>query len=261
MTQSNHSDVEVIVIHDPWAEFGTPLPEHPIFPDVKPTHVLFKRLRVWSIAALLTVTLHSLLLGSLLLGTPSRKQQTPMTEGAATSVQNNNAAEFVSTLVSIQDHSITAAETQDDSAYSVLKQAEHDVQKETEFAILTGTPQLEVQGTADGTDVNAVTAEASGDAAGRAMLFGRYMGQVKARIERAWIKPSTATFVSFQCKVQIKQSKQGDVQEVTLQRCGNDSAWQLSLVKAIQSASPLSAPPDESVFTELLTLNFNADAK
>ena len=86
------------------------------------------------------------------------------------------------------------------------------------------------------------------------------MGQIKARIERAWDYPANSSLKSFQCTVQIKQNRKGEVQEVTMTQCINDPAWQLSLAKAIQAASPLSAPPNEKVFTEVITLTFDANA-
>src|SRR4029077_13915320 len=38
------------------------------------------------------------------------------------------------------------------------------------------------------------------------------------------------------------------------------TAWQLSLVRAIESASPFPAPPDRSVFSPTLTFEMTADA-
>jgi hypothetical protein len=60
--------------------------------------------------------------------------------------------------------------------------------------------------------------------------------------------------------VQINQNPHGDVAEVTLRSCNGDTRWQLSLVAAIQSASPLPAPPDPSLFAGQLMLNFDASA-
>jgi hypothetical protein len=62
------------------------------------------------------------------------------------------------------------------------------------------------------------------------------------------------------CSVQITQDRSGNVQQTVLQRCNGDLCWQLSLVQAIQSASPLPAPPDPSVFADAVTLQFNCDA-
>jgi len=90
-------------------------------------------------------------------------------------------------------------------------------------------------------------------------LFGRYQGQITARIERMWLKPRTPIpGGSFACRVQILQDNRGNVQEVTLGLCTGDFHWQQSLVRAIRSASPLPAPPDPAVFASTLTLAFTA---
>jgi hypothetical protein len=108
-------------------------------------------------------------------------------------------------------------------------------------------------------DTATVQSPEAHDAADRALLFGRYMGQVNARIERAWLRPRTAIENTlFQCQVAITQDKRGNVLEVTLQHCNGDGRWQQSLVNAIQSASPLPAPPTPEVFSGTLTSRFES---
>lgn len=118
-----------------------------------------------------------------------------------------------------------------------------------------------------------------GDAALRAALFGRYTGQIDARIERAWQRPRSPVNREnaalrglgiresrrgalgdepFQCEVRILQDRQGDVQEIQLLRCNGSVAWRQSLVTAILAASPLPAPPSPSVFSDAITLTFVA---
>lgn len=97
------------------------------------------------------------------------------------------------------------------------------------------------------------------DGAERAALFQRYTGQIQARIERAWMRPRTGFEAGlFNCRVQIVQDRHGNVVETTLQRCNGAPAWQGSLVQAIQTASPLPAPPDPEVFADALTLEFTS---
>ena len=210
-----------------------------------------------TLAAVISVALHVLLIGSALVGTSGRPPLKPLNEGAPASSDNANATEFVTTLLRLNDRSITPPDRPaDDSAYAAASTVETAAPQE----LIVTTPETpkppELSGSDAGTDETSPTAEAMGDAAGRAMLFGRYMGQIKARIERAWEHPAL-TAESFECRVQIKQNQRGEVQEVTLQRCEEDPAWQVSLVQAIQRASPLSAPPNESVFTEIITLSFD----
>jgi hypothetical protein len=97
------------------------------------------------------------------------------------------------------------------------------------------------------------------EGAGNALMFGRYMGQISARIERAWLRPRSSIGAErFFCRVRIEQDTAGGVREVDLAQCNGDMRWQLSLVRAIQSASPLPAPPDPAVFTRTFHLTFQA---
>lgn len=113
----------------------------------------------------------------------------------------------------------------------------------------------------------------SGDSVERAALFGRYTGQIDARIERAWRRPRTPvdatsavvdprrlTDQPFKCQVRILQDRQGAVREIQLLQCNGSAAWRQSLVTAILTASPLPAPPKPAVFSDALTLTFVAHA-
>lgn len=252
-------ELEVIVVEDPWTEFVGSSEESLLQRTAsKPTIARFLKFPSWLAAALLTLIVHSLVIAPFLLGSPARKYQRPMSEGGAASAQESASGEFVSQLILINDLHISSAEEQIDSPYVVAQSSKQDQKLRQELAVLSSTPQLEVAGSEDGTDKESPTIEAVGNAAGRAMLFGRYMGQIKARIERAWAYPVNNQLRNFECTVQIKQSKKGEVLEVAMTRCENNPVWQLSLAKAIQAASPLPAPPADAVFTEVVTLNFDA---
>jgi TonB C terminal len=125
-----------------------------------------------------------------------------------------------------------------------------DVRKElTKVAILV--PDIDLPPSPDATVA---------DAARFSKLYGRYVGQIAARIDRAWLRPRTAIGApTFSCQVRISQDASGNVQELILEDCNGDSRWQLSLVNAIQSASPLPAPPDPDVFSRTLHLAFNSE--
>jgi hypothetical protein len=93
----------------------------------------------------------------------------------------------------------------------------------------------------------------------RTAMLGRYMGQINARIERAWIRPRTSVESGqFICRAKITQAKSGNVLEIELQACNGDGRWQASLAHAIESASPLPAPPDPDVFSRVVILDFTA---
>ncbi len=205
---------------------------------------------------LFTLTLHLLVFSALLLGTSGRPLKPIAIEGASASQSPSKASNVVTALILMDEHGITPDEP--DPIPEVLDdptpQSDHPLKL---VGVSVPTPP-EPSGSEEGRDEHAPTADAAGDETGRALMFGRYMGQIKARIERAWTYPVAANTASFNCKVQIKQNRQGVVLEVMLVKCAEDSAWQKSLVQAIERASPLSSPPVESVFTETVTLSFDA---
>jgi hypothetical protein len=101
----------------------------------------------------------------------------------------------------------------------------------------------------------------SDDRAGLGAMYGRYRGQIQARVDRAWLRPRTAIGAPiFQCQVQIDQDTTGRVLATTLRECNGSTRWQLSLVHAIQAASPLPAPPNPAVFVHHVLLTFRAAA-
>jgi hypothetical protein len=215
----------------------------------------------WSAALLVTVVVHLLLVGSLTLGTGKRASRPPEKEGFQSVDRNAGGTEVVSVLIFVPDKSIHLAEEANESAYTPNEDSQQETQNSMAIASNVGgmegsPPTLEQFDASD-----SIAKEADGDGGEAALLFGRYMGQIKARIERAWNYPAASSRRAFQCKAQIKQSKNGDVEEIVLQRCDMDTQWQASLVKAIQEASPLSAPPNEKVFTDVVTLNFTAQTQ
>lgn len=110
------------------------------------------------------------------------------------------------------------------------------------------------------TDQNNVAGSSLSDP-GLRLLFGRYMTQITARIDRAWMRPRTPIDTAyFACRVRITQDHAGVVQEIELVKCNGNPRWQTSLVRAIQSASPLPAPPDADLFSSHLTLDLQSAA-
>jgi len=104
-------------------------------------------------------------------------------------------------------------------------------------------------------------AASASDLAQHALLYGRYLGQVQARIERAWLRPRTEIGAPrFSCRARVRQNPRGAVIEVTLDHCNGKERWQQSLLSAIRTASPLPAPPDASVYADVLRLSFSSEA-
>jgi hypothetical protein len=99
------------------------------------------------------------------------------------------------------------------------------------------------------------------DLIARTKLVGLYEGQIRARIERAWAMPREQSHeTGFSCRVKIRQSSTGYIEEIELQRCDDSPVWQRSLTNAIFAASPLPAPPNPAVFADVFSLVFRAPA-
>jgi TonB C terminal len=137
------------------------------------------------------------------------------------------------------------------------------------LAIADQVPDFNLPSSDSDSEKSAQSVAEPGNAELRARMFGLYMGQISARIERAWEKPSSSvnelragrsgdTFDAdtFVCQVQILQDNQGNVQEVLLLACNGTEAWQHSLIVAINQSSPLPAPPMPGVFQRALTMTF-----
>ncbi len=104
-------------------------------------------------------------------------------------------------------------------------------------------------------------AKALTDVAGDSAMAERYLGQINARIERAWARPRTEIGAdNFVCTVEVEQDSSGNVRRTTLLTCNGNNRWQQSLVTAIGAASPLPAPPDPAVFRRSMRLVFQSAA-
>lgn len=78
-------------------------------------------------------------------------------------------------------------------------------------------------------------------------LRGLYLGQVRARIERAWESVSLAPRATdaVSCEVTIVQDARGGVIELTFPACPLDERARADLARVIRGAAPLPAPPAE----------------
>jgi len=211
-----------------------------------------------SVGALAAILIHVLVIEAVLLGTGGREQHLHRDEGlGANAVASDEEA--TATLILIEEPS--DAPTPEDF---MERLASHGVVLQNlRLTIVSPEPALaaSIESESDSPDPTAATDESTSDRSGRALLFGRYLGQIQARVERAWLRPRTPIGEDlFECRVQVLQSRRGDVLEVTLQRCNGDARWQVSLVRAIERASPLPAPPDPAVFAESLQLDFHSAA-
>jgi len=212
---------------------------------------------------------HALMLQAVSLGTRAAKHRPERETGPGASALLAGA-EPTMTLVLVQLPGVM----QTDSLEQLASRGSAAANSAIEVLSPDPAPALETEETAE-SEENSEAPKSVGDPAMRSMLFGRYTGQINARIERAWMRPRSPVAESatslrtqpddrgagdqqFTCTVRITQDRQGNVKEVELIRCDGSFAWQQSLVNAIGRASPLPAPPSPTVFTNALTLTFEA---
>ncbi len=83
----------------------------------------------------------------------------------------------------------------------------------------------------------------------------KYITEIQARIERAWIRPPNAQ-PGLSCSLSVTQVPGGTVTNVRLGKCNGDAAVQQSIVNAVYKASPLPMPTDMSLFERNLNVEF-----
>jgi hypothetical protein len=207
------------------------------------------------LGTLASLLLHALLLTSLFLGGNRHHNRTPNSQNSSSNSNSNEDPAM--TLVFVEEPDSGAArDRQADYVTSLLAFPSPLLAPVAVPDIPLATPmgQSDPRENEEATVVQANTSDP-----GRSKMFGRYVGQIDARIQRAWIRPRTAIDSgSFACRARITQDRSGSVQEIELVRCNGNAAWQVSLVHAIQSASPLPAPPDPKVFSRVVTLDFTS---
>jgi hypothetical protein len=205
----------------------------------------------------LSVLLHVTLIGAVLSGGTGRHVNVPYTPGVGTSALASSAAPAM-TLIFLEEPGVRSSR---EEAPQEFTSPGRDFPNPFLLAV---SPQPRIDSShslQDEDDVQTAVDAPSSNQLGQAELFGRYMYQIQARVERAWLRPRTPIGAElFECRVRIVQSRRGEVLEVELQECNGDARWQLSIVRAVEAASPLPAPPDAAVFTDLLGLSFRSVA-
>jgi TonB-like protein len=204
------------------------------------------------------VAAHLFLLTSFTLGAEARqKLHKPEVQGAGASASNAEG-EPESAMILIDLSALTPA-----PEATFPEPASNGLQLRQPFVRIfspDSAPAFEFDADDPEHEVDSPTKVAAGDEQQRALLFGRYVGQVSARIERAWTKPRTPANDAddFECRARILQRPDGNIDEVMLLDCNGSGEWQQSLVSAIQQAAPLPIAPHPSVFAHALTLRFEA---
>jgi colicin import membrane protein len=101
-------------------------------------------------------------------------------------------------------------------------------------------------------------AEERADAARSSGALATWEAQIRARIQRAWLKPPTAR-EGIVCELDVTQVPGGEVTNAKVGTCNGDQAVRDSIVAAAYRASPLPPPPDPSVFERELQITFRPD--
>jgi hypothetical protein len=223
-----------------------------------------------------TLLVHAIAFQSVLLGTRVHTVRLPDTQGpGATLIQSTRDPAEALILIELPSADMKATPLFEDLASAGF------APKNLLVTMISPDPLPHVEVPVERLDEKSDTEASvdSGDPAGRALLFGRYSGQIQARVERAWRRPRTpvsevtnrssqagSTVAGgssvgdhFRCQVRILQDAHGAVQEVQMIDCNGSVTWQQSLVTAILGASPLPAPPSPTVFTRSLTMTFEGE--
>jgi len=104
----------------------------------------------------------------------------------------------------------------------------------------------------------AMAAEEERRRAEQAGLLDQYVLLIENRIERAWIRPASAS-AGLRCEVAVTQIPSGDVIDVQVRTCNGDDAVVRSIEAAVLRASPLPQPPTPALFNRNLIVNFQPD--
>jgi TonB C terminal len=218
-----------------------------------------------------TVLVHLVAVQSVMSGAHARKVRPPDAEGiGATMVKSDTAPSETLVLIDLPQAAISDQPLAEEltSAGQALRDMTMNVVSDDPL------PHVDIPKEELSEDKDAAAAVDSGDPAVQAAMFGRYTGQIDARIERAWQRPRSPVNPSpdsasnahsqasansgFKCQVRIIQDAHGSIQEVQLLACNGSIAWQHSLIMAINASSPLPAPPNPRVFSRSLTMTFTA---
>jgi hypothetical protein len=212
------------------------------------------RLTVPLLAALTSFLLHTLLLVAAIGGSSSHKPPSPHLE-APSSLIEERAAEDAMRWIALED--TPGSESGQSNAASSASMSEPRLVPIHPPAVnLVAARFSDEQGQNREDSLDAPADEGAGG-----KLYGLYVGQISARIDRAWHRPRSPIGAPiFACGAKVVQDSLGNVLELAFENCNGDARWQTSLANAIKSASPLPAPPDPSVFRTAVHLMFRSEA-
>jgi colicin import membrane protein len=105
---------------------------------------------------------------------------------------------------------------------------------------------------------NSLAAEEHAEQLRSSGALASWVGQIAARIQRAWLRPPSAR-PGIQCVLHITQAPGGAVLSARIESCNGDQAVRESIEAAAYRASPLPPPPDPSLFERDLEVTFRPD--
>ena len=95
-------------------------------------------------------------------------------------------------------------------------------------------------------------------AAEQAGLLAQYIGAIRQKVERNWVRPASAD-TSLECIVHVTQIPGGEVVGVRLGECNGDAVVVRSIEAAVYRSSPLPFPPNRELFERNLRFTFKPE--
>lgn len=130
------------------------------------------------------------------------------------------------------------------------RKAEQQRRQEAEQARLQAEREAEL--------LVAMQAEERLMAAERAGLLAEYIGAIRQKVERNWVRPASAD-ASLECIVHVTQIPGGEVIGVRLGECNGDAVVVRSIEAAVYRSSPLPFPPSRELFERNLRFTFKPE--
>jgi colicin import membrane protein len=176
----------------------------------------------------------------------------------AEAAQRQADAQRAADQLAARKHAEAAAQREAEEANANAAKAEREApaKAKVKAAEELAARKATAQAAANQADLQrSIAAEERLDAARASGAVSAWSNQIKARIERAWIRPASAR-QGIDCILHVTQVPGGEVVNVQLGACNGDDAVKQSILDAVYRASPLPAPSDPSLFERNLELDF-----
>jgi hypothetical protein len=241
---------EVSVVSDYWAAAGIKRPLSALRRTTQITTVGISRSWQWSGSALLATLLVHFLAGSALLyGFGGVWVANAVPNRSLAMTPQGGQGGVMTTLLLLVDEPPTAQNSTNE--LPLIPEPENLILMPKPKPTL---PELESEVSAS-EHPSQVASTATDDAIPKTPQ-GIYLTQIRARIERSLASMEVKRVSVGRCEVSIQQSSDGKVTAVEFLSCLSADSWKQALAQAIRYASPLPAPPDQSVFMDKVVMEF-----